>query len=106
MINIDEGPPANDTSQPLSKERLYNLGVAKKRAGDIKTAVDLFKESLKLDPSFVPALMGLGSIWIAPGATHNRSGGEDLLGKLKRLALDKRLGGAGVASHNAAILLH
>jgi len=67
--SLSTRPPLNriqehSNQDPPSKERLYNVGIAKKREGDPSGAENNFKECLKQDPFYVPALLGLEALYL------------------------------------------
>lgn len=72
-LAVEEWDAAIETFKEITKDALYatpqyplsNLGLAYYRKGDLRTALNYYKEALKLQPDFVTALFGTGRTYLA-----------------------------------------
>jgi SAM-dependent methyltransferase len=60
-------PPATPAATNQNTAAMIQSARQASRAGDLKAAADLFHKILALDPHYVPALDGLGSVYFAQG---------------------------------------
>jgi|SRR5579862_32647 len=60
-------PPAAAAATNQSTAAMFQSARQASRAGDLKTAADLYQKILALDPRHVPALDGLGGVYFAQG---------------------------------------
>ncbi len=64
-------PPASPTAIPLTAQAAYEQGVARQSAGDATGARAAFDQALALDPTFAPAYVARGALYLAAGSPRN-----------------------------------